>query len=246
MNNWLPLTKIKSYTPDGNEIVEENILGIKSVAKYGYNRTFPYLIATNSTYEGSFFESFENIYQDGSSDFLEDGTPLESYVDVDTTLGHAGRSCLVLNSGNNIKILSYAPLSSKIAQKGLLFKTWVYLGANDPIKYYNKLKVVVRDSATSNVETYSYLKYICLGYSFPSGTTTIRVDDIRFQPPDAVLKAYVYDVATKNVLCIFDDQHFGLFYQYNAEGKLVRKLKETTKGMKTIQETQYNSKSEPF
>ncbi|MBL4669491.1 MAG: hypothetical protein JKY30_09555 [Flavobacteriales bacterium] len=42
-------------------------------------------------------------------------------------------------------------------------------------------------------------------------------------------------------MATFDDQHFGLFYQYNAEGKLVRKLIETERGMKTVQETQYNT-----
>ncbi|MBN4081585.1 hypothetical protein JYU23_00485 [bacterium AH-315-C07] len=68
----------------------------------------------------------------------------------------------------------------------------------------------------------------------------LLVDDIRVQPLDAQMTTYVYDTKTLKILTSFDDQHFGLYYQYNAEGKLVRKLIETEKGLKTIQETQYN------
>ena len=49
------------------------------------------------------------------------------------------------------------------------------------------------------------------------------------------------DPTTRKLLASFDDQHFGLFYQYNAEGKLVRKQVETERGLQTIQETQYNT-----
>jgi YD repeat-containing protein len=55
------------------------------------------------------------------------------------------------------------------------------------------------------------------------------------------MTAYVYDPQTLRLVASFDDQHFGLYYQYNQEGKLVRKLVETEKGMKTITETQYHS-----
>jgi YD repeat-containing protein len=39
----------------------------------------------------------------------------------------------------------------------------------------------------------------------------------------------------------FDDQHFALRYQYNQEGKLIRKQAETARGLKTLQETHYHS-----
>jgi len=51
----------------------------------------------------------------------------------------------------------------------------------------------------------------------------------------------VYDPRNFRLLASFDDQHFGMYYQYNAEGKLVRKLVETERGMRTVQETQYNT-----
>ena len=82
---------------------------------------------------------------------------------------------------------------------------------------------------------------IFIKYYFQSGTENIWIDDVRMQALDAQMICYVYDVNTLRLLTSFDDQHFGLFYQYNAEGKLVRKLIETERGMKTVQETQYNT-----
>lgn len=72
------------------------------------------------------------------------------------------------------------------------------------------------------------------------GGSNLWIDDVRMQPTDAEVSCYVYDTKTLRVLTVFDDQHFGLFYQYNAEGKLVRKQIETARGIKTVQETQYN------
>ncbi len=72
-------------------------------------------------------------------------------------------------------------------------------------------------------------------------TPSIYVDDVRMQPLDAQMACYVYDPSTYKTIASFDDQHFGLFYQYNDEGQLIRKQKETVKGLKTVVETQYNT-----
>jgi hypothetical protein len=80
--------------------------------------------------------------------------------------------------------------------------------------------------------------------SGPSGMVskpTVYIDDICARPLDAKVNAFVYDPTKLLILTSFDDSHFGLYYQYNDEGKLIRKLKETSKGMKTITETQYNA-----
>src|SRR5690606_6614055 len=67
----------------------------------------------------------------------------------------------------------------------------------------------------------------------------IWIDDMRVQPTEAQMICHVYDINDYILLTTYDDQHFGLYYQYNVEGKLIRKLVETEKGMKTVQETQY-------
>ncbi len=69
------------------------------------------------------------------------------------------------------------------------------------------------------------------------------VDDIRVQPATAQMTAYVYDPTTLRLVASFDDQHFALRYQYNAEGKLIRKQADTERGIKTLQETHYHTPS---
>lgn len=73
----------------------------------------------------------------------------------------------------------------------------------------------------------------------------IRIDDVRFQPMESQMTCYVYDPITYRLLTSLDDQHFGLYYQYNAEGKLIRKIIETERGFKTVQETQYHTPEIP-
>jgi len=82
----------------------------------------------------------------------------------------------------------------------------------------------------------------CLNVSANLGTTWI--DDVRIQPKAAQMSAYVYDANNYRLLATFDDQHFGMYYQYNDEGKLVRKMIETERGLRTVQETQYNTPQE--
>lgn len=83
---------------------------------------------------------------------------------------------------------------------------------------------------------------ISIGISYNKGAAEqVYVDDLRFQPLQSQVVAYVYDVKKLRELARFDDQHFGLYSQYNAEGKLVRKLIETERGLMTVQETQYNT-----
>jgi hypothetical protein len=85
------------------------------------------------------------------------------------------------------------------------------------------------------------LPHIQLGGDVTVGTPAILVDDIRLQPRDAQMTAYVYDPSTLRLLASFDDQHFALLYQYNTEGKLIRKQVETERGVKTLQETFYHT-----
>jgi hypothetical protein len=84
-----------------------------------------------------------------------------------------------------------------------------------------------------------YFSYLTLS-PYYSGSITVYVDDIRMQPANSKATAYVYDINNLRPIAQFDDQNFGLYYQYNDEGKLVRKLVETERGLKTISETQYN------
>ena len=71
----------------------------------------------------------------------------------------------------------------------------------------------------------------------------IYLDDVRIQPLQSEMVCYVYDEAQR-IVASFDDQHFASLFQYNMEGELIRKRKETVEGVKTISEAHYNAKGE--
>jgi hypothetical protein len=62
-------------------------------------------------------------------------------------------------------------------------------------------------------------------------------DDIRVYPADGNMKSFVYDPDTKKLMAELDENNYATFYEYDAEGGLVRVKKETEKGVFTIQET---------
>jgi hypothetical protein len=265
---WLELNTVKKYSPNGNALEEENILGIKSAAKFGYHKTLPYLIAQNAEYNSIMFESFENNY----AGYVEDGIQLTASDGmIDNNESHSGASSFKLQFPANDGVeMTEMVVNSQILAKGLLFKTWIKTDFDDRTILDNFLKAELKDVNTGLSISKSFKKVAQVGdwylyeakilptdfvgmniddvlktfvkYEFtPHGSENVWIDDIRIQPMDAQATAYVYDVVTHRLVTTFDDQHFGLFYQYNAEGKLVRKLIETERGMKTVQETQYNT-----
>jgi len=87
-------------------------------------------------------------------------------------------------------------------------------------------------------------------FTLPIGTTTAEihfingnpsvsmyVDDIRIHPFNANMKSYVYDSRTLRLSAELDENNYSSIYEYDAEGQLVRVKKETSQGIKTINET---------
>jgi hypothetical protein len=85
---------------------------------------------------------------------------------------------------------------------------------------------------------------ISIALSGDAGADDIYIDDVRFQPTEAEAMCYVYDKRYLRLIAQFDDQHFGRFYQYDYEGKLIRTQIETERGVKTLQENHYNTPDE--
>jgi hypothetical protein len=255
-DNWLKLNEVTAYSPNGEPIEEKNILGIYSAAKFGYNNTLPYLVAQNADYGSIQFESFEKLY---NSTTFEDGLVIDDFT-RESTNAHSGKYSIKLQGGvaNYDKIkMKLINLSAQIKSKGLSIKVWVKdpnYTEDVPVKgslvggatvnfTFNKVaqsgEWILCEALVTNFTglTVGVFPYIETSYS----TGNIWIDDVRIQPYDAQAVCYVYDIDNLRLLTTFDDQHFGLFYQYNAEGQLVRKIIETERGMKTVQETQYNA-----
>jgi hypothetical protein len=66
---------------------------------------------------------------------------------------------------------------------------------------------------------------------------TIYYDDIRIHPYNANMKSYVYDPVNLRLVAELDANNYATYYEYDAEGGLIRTKAETNEGIKTIQET---------
>ncbi|MEQ8477230.1 hypothetical protein [Fulvivirga sp.] len=260
-SKWLKSTTVERYSPNGEAIQERNILNIPSAVKFGYNESLPYLTIQNGEYQDGYFESFENNY----SGVLEEYIAIDGNgITLSNLYSHAGKkSALLSGDFKQGKIF----ISEQLINNGLMLRAWVRPDQQDQIdniafKIFDKDGVTVSTSvATSvtNVEDWYLIESVINDFGSLqtgdlrehsdvlqtaisyNGEGSIRIDDIRIQPGDAQMTTYVYDSRNLRLLTIFDDQHFGLYYQYDREGKLIRKEIETERGKKTIQETHYNT-----
>ena len=248
---WLKTNQIENYSTDGNPVQEFNAMNIRSAARFGPHR-LPVAMATNARYGAIGFEDFEN----------------NAALPPNESQAHSGSRCLAVDpaAGNRL-LLSGLLVDEELQRKGALLKLWVKtaldvpgcqlalldgagvalpLGASLPLNETTRIartgdwtlhEVAVPAGAFATPGT---------AFTVQARTTSpVSLDDVRFQPREAQGTCYVYDVKTLRLITQFDDQHFGLYYQYNDEGKLVRKMIETERGMKTVQETQYNMPKVP-
>lgn len=251
---WIKTNEVLKYSPNGNALEEVNVIDIHSTAKFGYSHTLPILIAQNATYESVHFDDFET-----SSDV--------SVVGVES---HSGKQSFDYQTNTDFKFIDPAiqgiKLTQQLIDKGAIVQAWVKhqypdnptqenTAADFKIKINNTLLTPFEKIASTgewslyNVKIDDWgslsqgdLLEVKLNYNVDAqGGEVVFIDDFRFQPFDAEAVCYVYDVPSLRLVTQFDDQHFGIFYQYDNEGKLVRRMIETERGMKTLQENQYNT-----
>ncbi len=260
--NWVKANTVTKYSPNGEALEEKDAIGIYSTAKFGYKNAVPYLVAQNSKSDFVSFESFENVY-DGTK--VEDGVTILSsnITSVDAngkTIAHSGSKSYKVDNFIGYTMGSFNA-DAKISESGIGIKVWVknVVGVTNPIKgglrqcigicndtYVNAFTKVAQSGEWSLYELKIDKSNFVIGQDYivfvqSNSTSNIYIDDIRMQPLNAQVNTFVYDPTTLRLLTSFDDQNFGLYYQYNAEGRLVRKIIETERGMKTVTETQYNT-----
>lgn len=267
---WLAPGQVTRYSPQGEGLEEVNILNIYSTVKIGYDHSLPYLTAQNARYDSVLFESFERTYTKGGQTSFEDGLAytndlgqvlIDTYQDSyknEVQLPHSGHRYLNLTNskltlkpldltGNAFRLSVWLKSSALITQKDVTDNVIIEVG-NSTKK--PTLIVIARTGdwilceaiiSANEVDVPSVGQSLVVTPAIKCLDKTIGIDDVRVQPLLAQMIAYVYDYKTLRVMASFDDQHFGLYYQYNDEGQLVRKQVETERGVKTIQETQYNT-----
>jgi hypothetical protein len=235
---WILTSQVTAYSPHGNALEEKDALNINKAVHFGYHDMMPVMVSANARYTSILFEDFENN-RAGTTGTL-------------TTAAHTGKKSY--NLGSNPLVLGQFLSDEHLRREGALVKAWVRSNQTPDLS-------VGVGSATLPMELVGRTQeWVLMSAVIPStaipssGTfplslinntaTALPVDDVRFQPRDGQSTCYVYDVRTLRLLAQFDDQHFGMIYQYNNEGKLVRKLIETERGLKTVAETQYHAPRE--
>lgn len=257
-SEWYSDGTITKYSPYGYPVEEQDVLGIKSSAKFGYNNTLPIAVVQNAAYDEAKFIDFEYGFV---------SSPTGS---VTTQFAHTGRASFDLSLTPNYNFVTNYPISYEmISGKGLGIKLWlrnslseIVTSPNYRLKNPNlQLKVIIGtqpfdmkliaqtgewslyavDIRNFNTIATNGNYNIKLSYNHSTvGSEKVLIDDFRIQPLDASMNCSVY-LADNKVAAQFDDQHFGVFYEYNNKGQLVRKSIETEKGKKTLQEQQYNT-----
>lgn len=251
--NWLMSSQVLTYSPHGTPLQERNVIGINSCAKYDYNnKMLPSIMAVNADYTAIYFDSYE----------LDESESVNR-----TEVSHSGVGAFDLAASNDKIIINGANASIKVTQnlldKGARLRLWVHAGEEEldgslpifvkvnnlnqvPMQLVTKigswylLSADLTDKEGLQGATLGEEIDIKLINNLVSGQN-LWIDDVRFEPLDAQSTCYVYDTKSLRLLAQFDDQHFGSFYQYNAQGQLVRQKVETERGMKTIKETHYHT-----
>lgn len=222
---WIKVSDITKYSPNGNPLEELDFMGIPSSVKYN-KMGLPSVISQNARYSEMFFDDFEMSRLGYRGD------------------SHSGGACLKLYQGQ--KVIADLVLTKGLVGKGGVFKLWAKsLDKSLPFSLNGNKIMLSKISSCGEWSLYSanlsfgmITKDTKIDVKYEGGAQLL-VDDVLFKPKDAKSTCYVYDCA-KRLLSQFDDQHFSLVYTYNQQGQLTHKKVETERGLKTIQETMYN------
>lgn len=247
MSRWFRLDTVTHITQHNVPYSGEDMLGHPSVTLFSYGESedlLPVLTAWNAEEGSVAFESFE-IYDDGawSGDIADDHA-------------HAGNLSLTAEA-NAFAIALTA--TEQVLEKGLLVRFWMYPLWRDEVDIQLTtsgspalfsvtgshriaragewaLYEYHLDSA-SLAPLYSVDDVFTLNFQKADAGDTIRIDDVKIQPANSVAAGYVFDKRTFRPVAMFDDQNFGAYPQYDAEGKGVRTIVETSRGVRTVAES---------
>ena len=150
------------------------------------------------------------------------------------------------------------PTFSLIPGKKMLFSAWVRENCTAPctLQNYTNSKVELDFGSANATVTLLPTGNIIEGWQKIEGEFTVPVnvtamnmrfinnsgsanywDDIRIHPYNANMKSYVYDPVNLRLMAELDANNYASFYEYDAEGTLIRTKVETREGIKTVTET---------
>ena len=245
-DKWVRSATTTRYSPHGIALEQNDAMEIRSTSHYRYQQSLPVLVAQNANYFQVAFESMEAEALEGGFNMTSESGHNFFGAVISNEEAHSGKQSLRLfNNYFHLPAVNIGP-------EGILVQLWVkHEGSEsaavrlildgEETSYFEQIAQVgdwklLQAKLGKGLNRYQAVTKV----SFMGWTGAAWVDDIRIQPGDAAMTCYVYDPLTKRLLANFNDQHFGTYYQYNAEGKLIRTLAETEQGIMTLGEKQYH------
>ena len=254
-NGWVRTAIITEYSPHGEGLEQLNALNIPSAVRFGYSNMLPVAVAQNARYNTILFESFEE--DNGSLDVIRvDAHAHAGDYSCRIAGNNTPRLAVDLNwsqslDDNGALIQFWLRNDDYKSVEGIQMVQMIFdVNGNSQFLTLPGVTEIARTGEWSlyTVQIPTSLTYdginSAVGYDFRiqllnpllSESKPVWIDDVRFQPYESEMATYVYDPDNLRVVAMFDDQHFGMYYQYDGQGRLVRTLKETVRGFKTVQE----------
>lgn len=238
---WINSYVINKYLADGKAVSSYDRSGINSAIRYNGamgavnpNKEFPAIFGVNANYDDLFFESFEKddrktktVAHTGlySLDLANNTVPLIVNAKVSANLSDNGAVCRFWIQGAGVPTLT---LNCKPKQGSLTTRTFTPTQPLISINGWSLYEVEISDGDFKDQELYS-LDII--------GSCVI--DDIMFKPINSHVSAYSYNIYKNRLDAVLDDDDFATYYQYDGDGNLLRNLKETPMGLRTINEKSF-------
>lgn len=234
--SWIKTNEIQLYSPHGDVLEDKNVLDISSAAFYSAELTVnaPVMVTQNATYDNIYFNSYESSGNDRANK------------------SHSGYQSKVLSSADDLSD-GQIIIDNQIMQEGALAFFWLNKKDNNLLMEIEGTSIaptlktqvgnwyLYKTSIDKNVFTNSTIGNPITINVNSSESGEILVDDFKFQPMESSSTCFVFDLDNFRLLTKFDNQHFGMYYQYDQKGKLIRKIIETERGKKSLQETFYNT-----
>jgi hypothetical protein len=253
--SWKRMNSTRFVSPDGFNLEDENIIGVKSSALLLRDNSGIKMVATNAARNSIYFTSYE---YDGSAE---------------DTVSHSGRNSLYLSASFSQALFADTLVPPAWdsnrwrASHGMVVSLWAkYKPSSSTFSFdpENALKLSAQSGTflfEKNMEpvviTGDWTLYESEVFPLESNTISLSVglnfdieltceggifiDDVRAGPTESDMTCSVYDPLSRRFVAQLDNSHFGTYYKYNPEGKLTSIELETEKGLMTVSETQYNT-----
>lgn len=246
-SSWIALGQVTKINKHNVPYSGVDMLGHSSVTLFDYgedNTLLPVLSAWNAEEGTVAFESFENYTAGGF-----DG-------DISTDNAHSGTLSYSPQPGTFTFPFT---ATQQVHDNGLIVRFWMWpLTESDvtikqttggsPLAFdvtiANRIArsgewglyeyEIIPDSITTH---YSVDQDFTLWFEKADPGDSILLDDVKIQPSNAIASGTAYHKKTFRPIVSVDDQNFGMYAQYDGQGRAIRSMVETSRGRKTVAES---------